>query len=217
MMKKLFCLLLTPVLGLFTMAQTPKNVDGGATDILNNVSKKYAALSTMQLDFTYKKEKDTKTLEVFKGKLLVKGKSYQTAYNGQQFYCDGVTIWNYQPAIKEVSIFDYDENEEQWLNPSKMLAVWDKSYRAKLIREVFENNKILYIIDLTPIKMQSFYKIRLKIEQTTNELKSIAIFEKDNTIHTYTVDKMVVNKPLEDSKFKFNTSQYQGVQINDMR
>jgi outer membrane lipoprotein-sorting protein len=171
----------------------------------------------MQLDFTYKREKDTKTLETFKGKLLVKDKSYQTAYNGQQFYCDGTTIWNYQPATKEVSIFDYDENEEQWLNPAKMLANWSKLYRAKFIREVFENNKIMYIIDLTPLKTQSYYKIRLKAEQETNELKSIAIYEKDNTIHTYTVDKMTVNKPLEESKFKFDTNQYPGVQINDMR
>jgi outer membrane lipoprotein-sorting protein len=199
------------------MAQVPKSVDGGAIEMLNNVSKKYAEFSTVQFDFTYKIEKNTKILETFKGKLFIKGESYQTAHNDQQFYCDGVTIWNYQPAANEVSIFEYDENEEQWLNPAKMLANWNKLYRAKLIREEFANNKILLIIALTPIKTQSYYKIQLKIEQATNELKSMAIYEKDNTIYTYIVDKMIVNKPLDDSSFKFNTSRYPGIQINDMR
>jgi len=216
-MKKPICSLLFLVLGLFTVAQNPKNVDGGAVNILNDVATKYAAFSTIQFDFTYKREKDTKTLETFKGKLLVKGNSYQTAYNGQQFYCNGTTIWNYQPITKEVSIFDYDENEEQWFNPTKLLTNWNKSYRAKFIREIFENNKMIVIIDLTPLKVQSFYKIRLKVEQTSNELKSIAIYEKDNTIHTYIVDKMTTNKSLEDTKFTFDTKQYPEIQINDMR
>ncbi|MDR1112162.1 MAG: outer membrane lipoprotein carrier protein LolA [Bacteroidales bacterium] len=216
-MKNLFCLLFTLFSGIFLTAQTPKNVDGGAVEMLNDVSKKYAEFSTIQFDFTYKREKNTKTLETFKGKLFIKGKSYQTAHNDQQFYCDGVTIWNYQPVTNEVSIFEYDENEEQWLNPARMLANWSKLYRAKLIREEFVNNKILLVIALTPVKTQSYYKIQLKIELATNELKSIAIYEKDNTIYTYIVYKMVVNKPLDDSKFKFNASQYAGIQINDMR
>ena len=46
---------------------------------------------------------------------------------------------------------------------------------------------------------------------------SAFMYDKNNTISTLSVDKFVVNKPIEDSLFIFNATQYPNVFINDMR
>lgn len=212
-MKKIILFILLIGFGV-TFAQ---NVDGGATLILQEVSKKYQAFTTMQIDYTYKVTKDKKTISALTGTVKIKGNKYYLSFDNQYFYCDGVTMWNYQKATNEVSIFEYEESDDDMLNPAKLLKNWQKEYTAKYIREENENNKTIQIIDLTPKVGQSYYKIRLVIDKTKKEIVRGSIYQKDNSIHTYYFDKFVSNATISDSQFTFDTAKYPGVEINDMR
>lgn len=194
-----------------------KNVDGGATPILEKISSAYQAFSTMQIDFTLKVEKEKEVLSSEKGKMTTKGEKYNLSFGGQDFYCDGSTIWNYQSATNEISIFENESDDENLLNPMSLLKGWQKSFQAKYIRDEFENNKSIILIDLTPIKVQSYHKIRLFIDKPKDEIIRIAMFEKDNTLYTYYFDKFIKNSPIEDSKFQLDTNKYPDAEINDMR
>ena len=103
------------------------------------------------------------------------------------------------------------------LNPLKILNDWDKEYRAKFIREDTENNKVTQLIDLMPRGSSSFYKIRLTIDKAKQDILQISAYEKDNTIYSYHIDKMVVNIPVDDASFVFDVKKYPGVDVNDMR
>ena len=126
-------------------------------------------------------------------------------------------MWNYQKASNEVSIYDYEESDDDALNPAKMVANWQKDFSAKFIREDVEKNKAVQIIDLTPKVGQSYYKIRLVIDKGKGEIIRTSIYEKDNTIYTYYFDSFTTNSTIDDSTFKFNASKYPGVEVNDMR
>ena len=205
------------ILLLFGGTLAAQDTDGGATPILQSLAKKYQALTSMSIDYTYKAVKDKKTIATLTGKVSIKGKKYLMTFDDQTFYCDGVTMWNYQKSSNEVSIYTYDESDDDVLNPAKMLGNWQKDFTAKFIREELETGKSLQIIDLTPKKGQSYYKIRLFIDKNKNEIIRCAVYEKDNTIYTYYFDKFVSNIPLNDSMFAFNAYMYPGVQTNDMR
>lgn len=199
------------------VAASAQNTDGGATAILQNVSAKYQAFTTMQIDYTYKVVKDKKTVSALTGKVMIKGNKYYMTFDNQYFYCDGVTMWNYQKATNEVSVFDYEESDDDMLNPAKMLKNWQKEYTAKFIREEAEGNKTLQIIDITPKTGQSYYKIRLFIDKNKKEIVKSSIYQKDNAIHTYHFDKFVANAAIADSQFAFDATKHAGVEINDMR
>lgn len=193
------------------------HLDGGATALLREISNKYQKFATMQIDYSYKAEKDQKVSDTQKGKIKIKGSQYYFTFAGQAFYCDGVSIWNYQKESNEISIFEYDDSDDNMINPAKLLAGWEKNFRAKIIREEFENNKNLILIDLTPIKNESYYRIRLYIDKAKNEIIRVAVYEKDNTIYTYFFDKFITNVPMDDKQFKLNPADYPNAQINDMR
>lgn len=194
-----------------------QETDGGATPILQSLSKKYQSLTSMTIDYTYKAVKEKKTIATLTGKVRIKGKKYYMTFDDQTFYCDGVTMWNYQKSTNEVSIYTYDETDDDILNPAKMLGNWQKDYNAKFIREEVESGKSLQIIDLTPKKGQSYYKIRLFIDKNKKEILRCAVYEKDNTIYTYYFDKFVSNATISDSQFAFDAAKHPGVGINDMR
>ena len=206
-----FLCLLSPV---FLQAQ---NKDGGAIQLLDEISQKYIRYSSIQIDYTYKAEKEKKVLDSYKGKMEIKGKKYYLTIPGQTFYCDGETIWNYQKESNEISIFEYDEEDESIMNPVQLLIDWQKNYRAKFIREEFENNKTVALVDITPIKQESYFRIRLYIDKLKNEILRFAIYEKDNTIYTYYFDKFTPNVPIDDQKFKLDPKDYPNADVNDMR
>ncbi|MCR4964659.1 MAG: outer membrane lipoprotein carrier protein LolA [Bacteroidales bacterium] len=199
-------------------AVTAQNTDGGANELLNKVSQKYQAYSTMQFHYTLVTSKDSKTLGSAQGDFYLKGNKYQTSYDGQHFYCDGTSIWNYQKATNEVSIYEYDpEDDENMMNPRLLLKNWEKQFRAKYIRDEYANGQSVTLVDLTPKYNQSYYRIRLFINKSTLNIKKVVIYEKDNTLYTYNIEQFKSNVTLSDETFTFNKSKYPGVEVNDMR
>ncbi|MBR4135904.1 MAG: outer membrane lipoprotein carrier protein LolA [Bacteroidales bacterium] len=195
-----------------------QNTDGGATELLNKVSKKYQEYTSMQFHYTLVTSKDSKTLGTTQGNFYLKGNKYQTSYDGQTFFCDGVSLWNYQKATNEVSIYEYDpEDDDNMMNPRLLLKNWEKHFRAKFIRDEFSNGQAISLVDLTPKYSQSYYRIRLFINKNALTINKIAIYEKDNTIYTYHIEQFKSNVTLSDETFTFNKSKYPGVEVNDMR
>ena len=206
---------ITTLLILLIALVNAQNTDGGATELLNKVSKKYQAFTSLQFHYTLVTTKDTKTLGSTQGDFYLKGNKYHTSYQGQTFYCDGVTLWNYQKSTNEVSIFEYDpEDDDNMMNPQLLLKNWDKHFRAKFIRDEISNNQSIAIIDLTPKYNQSYYRIRLFINKSALTINKIAIYEKDNTIYTYHIEQFKSNVTLSDDTFTFNKSKYPGVEAD---
>lgn len=212
-MKKLFLILFCMAIATLSA----QNVDGGATEIMQKLAQKYQAMSTMQIDYTYKSEKDKKVTTALTGKACIKGNKYYLSFDNQYFYCDGETMWNYQKSTNEVSVYNYEESDDDLINPAALLKNWQKDYTAKFIREEVDRGKTIQLIDMTPKKGHFYYKIRMFIDKNKREIVRIAIYEKDNTIMSYYFDKFVANVSLSDALFKFDQTKYPGVEINDMR
>ena len=195
-----------------------QNTDGGANELLKKVSAKYQAYTSMQFHYTLKTTKDGKTLSTSQGDFALKGNKYRTTFSDQTYFCDGTSIWNYQKSSNEVSVYEYDpSDDENMMNPQIILKNWEKQFRAKYIRDEFNNNISTALIDLTPKTTQSYYRIRLFINKANNQILRIALYEKDNTIYTYHIEQFKTNVTLADSYFVFDKSKYPGVEVNDMR
>ena len=160
--------LITIILALMTVgAATAQNVDGGANDLMKKVSLQYQKYNTMQFHYTLKTTKDDKTLGVSEGDFYLKGSKYKTTFSGVQYFCDGTSIWSYDKEANEVSVYEYDpEDDQNLMNPQRILKDWASHFRAKFIRDEFQNNVQYSIVDLTPKTAQSYYRIRVYIVKT---------------------------------------------------
>lgn len=214
-MKKITVLMILAVMAVAVNAQ---NVDGGANDLLKKVSLQYQKYNTMQFHYTLKTTKDDKTLGVSEGDFYLKGSKYKTNFAGVQYFCDGTTMWSYDKAANEVSIYEYDPDDDQNLmNPQRILKDWSTHFRAKFIRDEFTNNVQYSIVDLTPKTAQSYYRIRIYIVKTSLKIAKIAVYEKDNTVYTYSIEQFKSDIPLDDKLFVFDKTKHPGVEVNDMR
>ncbi len=190
--------------------------DKQAEEILDAVSKKMQAFKTMRIEFTYIMENTDENIKESKqGSIYIEGDKYRLYIADQLIISDGKTLWTYFKDGNEVQINDVDPTDEN--TPMKMLTAYNENYRAKLIKEMPKGGKTIQIIDLTPNKTQSFFKIRLEIDKSTKILSSSTIYDKSGSTFSYIVEKFHENPNIHQSRFSFNNADYPGVIVTDMR
>lgn len=212
-MKKLIFILATlmPLTGINAQVR-----DKQAEDILDAVSKKMQSFQTMRIEFTYIMENTAENIKESKqGSIYIEGDKYRLYIADQLVISDGKTVWTYFKDGNEVQVNDVDPNDEN--TPMKMLTSYNKNYRAKLIKEMPKGGKTIQIIDLTPNKTQSFFKIRLEIDKSAKLVSSSTIFDKSGSTFSYVVDRFHENPKIHPSRFTFNNADFPGVIVTDMR
>lgn len=213
-MKKLF--LLIPAL-FFAVQAFPQ--DAKAKTILDAVALQTKSYSTIEIEFSYTMEnKKSAIKETKKGTACMKGEKYWMSFAGQTIISDGKTQWTYIKDNNEVQINTVNPNDDQSMNPSKLLTSYDKSFTPKFIKEEVKNGKTYQLLDLTPIKGRSYFKIRVEIDKAAKQIAKSIVYDKNGTsTYTYVVIKLTPNKPIADTKFTFRASDYPGVDVIDLR
>ncbi len=215
-MKKIGSILLGLVVILQLNAQTT-NQD--AKKILDGVSTKFKSFKTVNASFTYKVENAAgKVLSTKKGTVLMKGTKYRISFSGQEIFCDGTTIWNYDKAANEVTISTLDAASGS-ITPQKLFTnFYDKDFTYTLLGEKKEGAKTLQTIEMTPTdKTKPFNKVNVMVDKNSKTIYSTKVFEKGGSKYSYTVNTLKSNAAFEDSQFKFNKAKYPGVEEVDLR
>lgn len=191
--------------------------DTKATTILDGVSTKMKSYTSMKIEFSYNLS-NTKTSvnETKTGTIQVKGSKYRIELGGQIVFCDGTTVWTYIEDDEEVSINNVSTQEDA-VNPTTILNNYATNFKPKYIKESVEMGKTYQIIDLTPLKTKSYYKVRLYIDNTLQQIASTIIYDKNGSTYTYIVSKFTTNLTMADSLFTFSAADYPDAEINDMR
>ncbi len=214
-MKKLFftAFILSSIISIQLNAQD----DTKATTILNASSIKMKSYTTMKIDFSYSMVNTKTNINESKiGTIQIKGDKYRLEVGGQIVFCDGKTVWTYIKDDNECNINDASTQEDA-INPLSILNNYSKNFKAKYIKDMVQNAKTYYIIDLTPIKGKNYAKIRLAIDKTTSQISSSIVYDKNGTTYTYLITKFATNAAMADTLFTFVATNYPGVDVNDMR
>lgn len=190
-----------------------------AKAILDGVCQQTKSYTTIEIEFTYTMENKKKNMkEAKKGTACMKGEKYWLSFAGQNIISDGKTMWTYITESNEVQINNVNPNDDQSLNPSKLLTAYDKSFTPKFIKEEVRTGKTLQILDLTPLKARSYFKIRVEIDKVKKQIANSIVYDKDGaTTYTYSVLKFTTNKAIPDTKFTFKVSDHPGCEVVDLR
>ncbi|NTW32232.1 MAG: outer membrane lipoprotein carrier protein LolA [Bacteroidetes bacterium] len=190
--------------------------NSNAIKILDAVSAKMKAYTSMKIEFTYTMANaKTKVNESKIGTIQVKGAKYRVEVGGQIIFCDGKTVWTYLKDEKEVNVNNVSGQEDAI--PTTILNNYSKNYKPKFIKDAVEGGKTISIIDLTPLKTKSYYKVRIYIDKTSQQVTNTIIYDKNGSTYTYKVNKFTTNLVLAETIFSFSKTDYPGVEVNDMR
>lgn len=210
----LFCTSLIGIAG-----HTQGKNDPAAKAILDGVSAKFKTFTTVDATFSYKVENAAgKALSNKTGSIKMKGTKYWVKFNGQEIFCDGKTVWNYDKAANEVTISKV-ESSSGTITPQKLFTnFYDKDFLYTLNGEKKVGNKTLQEIEMTPTdKSKPFYKVYVQVDKAAKTIYSTKVLENAGNRYTYTVSTMKTNQPIADNTFTFDKSKYPGVEEVDLR
>src|SRR5574344_780126 len=108
-------------------------IDKKAQDIVTKTASKIKSESPLSFTFSSSNSKK-KVKGSQKGSVLLSGDKYTASFGGNSIYCDGKSVWVYNPETKEVNINDIDKSGNDMMNISSFISSANKNFRAKLIR-----------------------------------------------------------------------------------
>ena len=221
-MKNLGAILLFLIISVFGASAQPKGMgsnDPDAKKILDAVSAKFKTFKGVQANFALKIENAAgKTLGNKTGTVYMKGNKYRVTITGQEIFCDGNNISTYDKSANEVTITKIDPSANT-LTPQKIFTnFYDKDFLYKLNRETIIAGKKIQELELTPIdKSKPFFKVLVFVDKAAQIINSTKIFEKTGNKYTYSIGSMNTASPVSDTQFVFDSKNYPGAEVVDLR
>lgn len=202
------------LLTLFTLVTlTSFGQDAKSQGILDKLSTKMKAQKSFYIEFSASiKNATSGTDESETGKGWVKGNKFYASYGENTIISNGAKTWTIVKEEKSVYETDANENDEESMNPKKLMTIWESGFKNKYEKEDKLNNEAVHVIYLYPKNpaKADYHTIILYISKASNDLKKAVMKSKDGTVMTYSLNKFTSNPEIEDSKFVFDIKKYPG-------
>lgn len=216
-MKKLFLSLLVSA----TSIVSAQDQDPKAKLILDDLSKTTKTYKTISADVLFTVfNKDKKAVEKPQSwKIQVKGQKFRLEIPGTTIVCDGKTLWNYNKDAKEVTIKNFDpENDDQ--NPSKIFTMYETGYKYKFDKEEKVGLVLCNVIDLFPAikpEKKKFHTVKLYVDKSKKQISEMKMLMKDGGSQVYQIKGLKANTEMPDANFVFDLKGFKADQISDER
>lgn len=193
--------------------------DPEATSILKKVSSKYKDFKTLTSKVTMTIENaQGQKVSRQSGTLYLKGNKYFIQMGADASFSDGSSIYNYDKDAKEIQITRYNP-DDHLITPQKLFTdFYKKDFLYKLNEDHVENGRTVQEVELTPVdKTQVYFKVLLQVDKAARNIIGAKVFEKNGNKYIYTITDQKSNTAIPDSKFTFNSKDFPGAEVIDLR
>ena len=188
-----------------------------AQEVLEKVKKRYDAITDAQLKFSQKTSFELSKVEqdVTGTLLLKKTNKYRVETGDQTIVTDGVTVWSYSAAEKQVLI-DHFKMDENTISPEKILSGTPEEYASTLLGTEKMGASEVCALRLVPRNEGSLVKtMKLWIDTSTWLIKKAEIVDVNGKQTDYLVTEVKINTGLQDSRFVYQVPA--GTEVVDLR
>lgn len=207
--------ILIALLAVGSLSSVNAQTDPKAKAILDDLSAKTKAYTSIKAEFNFTTEKKDKTKESQNGKIETKGNKYKLEIPGHEIYCDGKTIWDYIKDANEVQIKDMETGADDAVNPSTIFTMYEKGFKYKFDGED-ATTQTISLFPENPDK-KKYHTVKLYIDKTKKQISSVKMMMKDGSTQTYTIKSFVTNTAIPDADFTFDAKAHPKVETNDLR
>ena len=189
--------------------------DQVAKDILDRLSATTKSYKNMTVGFDFIFENKNQNInEKQKGTLVLQEEMFRLEMEEEIIINNGESQWIYLADMNEVQIMDHDP-EDQIISPNKLFTIYEEGYKYIYVGAESVKGKRLQIIDLFPKESGAFMKVTLLVDAAKNQLQKITINDKNGGTYSYLVTSFKSNTTV--NPFTFNTVDYPGVEVIDLR
>ncbi|WP_445720030.1 LolA family protein [Flavobacterium sp.] len=213
-MKRFLQVAIALLIGFSLQAQDAKK----AKELLDEVSSKVKSYDNIVIDFKYALNNPKENInQESKGNVALKGNLYSLNFMGVTKIFDGKKVYTIVPEDEEISISNFNANDENAITPNKMLTFFNSGYKyAWDILQNVKGRKIQYV-KLTPNSSKDQRKeILVGIDVQTKHIYTVIEVGKNGSKTTLTVNSFKTNQPLSKNHFTFTKSKYPNYYINKL-
>ncbi|WP_445717267.1 LolA family protein [Flavobacterium sp.] len=213
-MKRFLQVAIALLIGFSLQAQDAKK----AKELLDEVSSKVKSYDNIVIDFKYALNNPKENInQESKGNVALKGNLYNLNFMGVTKIFDGKKVYTIVPEDEEISISNFNTNDENAITPNKMLTFFNSGYKyAWDILQNVKGRKIQYV-KLTPNSSKDQRKeILVGIDVQTKHIYTVIEVGKNGSKTTLTVNSFKTNQPLSKNHFTFTKSKYPNYYINKL-
>ncbi len=185
-----------------------------AEDIVEGIQERYEDLENFAANFVQiEKFLITGAKNEISGQIYVKGGvKYRLETEDQTIVTDGITVWTYSVFNNQVLI-DRAKKDDGAMLPRDLLFKYPRDYYATLLDEVEYNGEDHYILKLDPKEdTHGFIKsMKIWVNGDNYLISKIEYTDFNDNTSLFEIKKIITNKSLSDSFFKFQTPEWADV------
>ena len=202
-MKRIFIAILTAMLAIVVMAQTPQAMLDKCVAAINTGGGVTASYSVTTAQGTSS------------GSLSMQGSKFRIISPEAKCWYDGKTQWSWSPVTSEVNITSPTTDELQLTNPIAAVQHFKANFNMKRAKAKTAKT---YVIKLTPKKKKDNIKtLWLYFDENSSLLRTARFEMSDKSVYTIKITNYK-HKSLPASTFTFDKSQVPaGTQVVDLR
>ena len=188
--------------------------DKKSTAILEAMSNKYQKVKSFKAVFTYTPEGG----KPLKGDATVKGTKFRLKMAGQEIFNDGKLMATYIKETNEVNLQDFDPSAGGDLDPTRIYSAYKKGFKYAFLQEKKEGAQTYEVVELTSTgKNSQVDKVQIQVNKADKSINSWKIFQKNGQKVTYKVEQFQPDVTVPDTYLTFNSKQFPGVEVVDLR
>ena len=218
-MKSIF--FLKPIaFGFFATSFLGFSIAQDAEALLNRLSEEAKSYGSIEATYTSTLIDRASDFEsVQKGSIQIDEDQFHLDLGDYRIFSDGITIWTYEVAVNDCYIEDTETMADEGMDPSKLFTIWEDDFKNEWKGELDINGQKTTQINLYPAgeKEKPFHTIQLFINESNLRLVRAVVKGREGTDVTYDVDTFSPNATIQPGLFKFDATQFPGVNVIDNR
>lgn len=211
-MKKYSTFIFTLMAAALLFIGVPQDAKAAKPAAKETVDKMVAALKKAQsMEFVFTLWQDGNSSA---GRLVVEGRKFYLTTPEMKIWFDGSTQWSYLKSAGEVNISRPNRDELAQCNPLSVLSSINNNFTFRRLDSAEGMDKI----ELTPNKpSEDFAKAVVTINSSSSMPKELSIYDSHGGVVTVKISSSKAGAEQPASTFRFNSKQFPGVEVVDLR
>jgi len=211
--KTSFCLAL--IVGLFLSSPLFAQ---DADALLNKLSEKAQSFKAYEIAYTSTLVDLKNDFELSQqGIVQIEGDRFHLDLGDYVIYCDGETVWTFEPEMNECYIDDTETMKEEGMDPSKLFTVWEEDFRREWMGRASVEGRDCAHINLYAGTEKAYHTLQIFVDDKALEVVQIVMKGREGSDVTYTVKSFSTTLDVLPGMFTFPAEKHPGVDLIDNR
>lgn len=189
-----------------------------ADALLNRLSEKAQSFKAYEIAYTSTLVDLKNDFELTQqGIVQIEGDRFHLDLGDYVIYCDGETVWTFEPEMNECYIDDTETMKEEGMDPSKLFTVWEEDFRREWMGRTSVEGRDCAHINLYASTDKAYHTLQLFVDDKALEVVQIVMKGREGSDVTYTVKSFSTTLEVVPGMFTFPAEKHPGVDLIDNR